>query len=299
MKKLLQNIVNIHKGIPCVIIGSAPSLVNFSYNNFKGQIISVGDSAIRLKNICKFDYWVNSNNEFPIPEIPFHLDIINNFKDYTFVFSDTVAYDTLWHKDNKFLEENILPNWLVFDERHFNKTPCVKRKNCCDILKENMNNDQYKTIQEFVAEVYSTSEFPSQGGTVAEYGLALALILGCNPIYIQGVDIPLTLDEYISPENSYVDNILRETDKLIADRYFKYYSKFSLVYPYWLSIKNKIKNTISRKSVFSKNYQKIMNNFQILSNIAKKENIKIFILSENSNLNKIDGFSYMDYRDIK
>ena len=301
MRLSLQNIVNLHENMPCVIIGGSPNFKNFDYQSFRGIKIATGSVAIRLNNICKFDYWVNSNNEFPIPEVPFHLEIINSFKDYTFVLSDTAAYNSLWKKDKKFLEDNILPNWLTFDERHFHKEQCVKKKNCCNILNENLINDQYKTIQEFVAELYGSSEFPKQGGTVAEYGLALALILGCNPIYIQGVDLPLSKSDYIAYHetgDAFANEVFTKTKKYISRKYFIYYITKFKFYPYYLSIKNKFKNLISRNSIFFEDYDKIMSNFQILSNIAKIKNKNIFILSQISNLNKIEGFSYYDYRKI-
>lgn len=299
MELSLENLVNLHEEKPCVIIGGSDNFKNFDYQKFTGIKIATGSVAIRLKNICKFDYWINSNNEFPIPEIPFHLEIINNFKNYTFILSDTAAYNILWKKDKKFLEKNILPNWLTFDERHFRKEQCKKKQNCCDILKNNLINEEYKTIQEFVAKLYGSLEFPKQGGTVAEYGLALALILGCNPIYIQGVDLPLHDHQpYYETKDTFANEVFAKTKKYISRKYLVYYLKNFYFYPYWVSMQNKIKSFFSKKSIFFQDYNRIMNNFQILSNIAKTKNKKIFILNKSSNLNKIEGFVYQDYRKV-
>ena len=64
-------------------------------------------------------------------------------------------------------------------------------------------------------------------------------------------------------------------------------------------MQNKIKSFFSKKSIYFDVYNRIMNNFQILSNIAKIKNKKIFILNKSSNLNKIKGFVYQDYRKVK
>ena len=60
-----------------VLFCNSPNMMNFNLN-FKGIIITLSDAIIRGRNKFKANYWVASNNEFPMPEINFHLDIINS-----------------------------------------------------------------------------------------------------------------------------------------------------------------------------------------------------------------------------
>ena len=174
--------------IPCVITGPGPSMLDFPYEDFEGTIISIGDAALRGKGVFVPDFWVCSNSHFPVPEINYHLEIINSFNRTTFVFSETELYGLLWKKSAEYLNTKLKVDWLMFDERHFEGKSCYPKKNCCDLIK---SRDGVYTIQELVSKIYKSKEFAKQGGSVFEYALCLALILGCNPIYIQGVDLPI------------------------------------------------------------------------------------------------------------
>ena len=89
MKISLDEIFNVHKGEPCLILGSGDSLNNLKYENFSGKIIALGSTILRLKKLEKISYFVSANNHFPIPEIRFHLDFLNGLTNTTWLMSDT------------------------------------------------------------------------------------------------------------------------------------------------------------------------------------------------------------------
>ena len=82
----ISEIINSERNNAALILGSSKRMENFPFESFKGKIITIGDTIIRGKKLFKADYWVAANNEFPIPNIPFHLDLINEYKDTKFFF---------------------------------------------------------------------------------------------------------------------------------------------------------------------------------------------------------------------
>ena len=135
---------------------------------------------IRARNIVNPDYWVASNDEFPVPYESCHLKIINFLKKTTFVFADSALHARLWHYDYKYLKENIHINWTTFDERHFRGAKCNPKNKCCDLI--NLEHRHKMTIQEILANKYNSKNTASIGGTVAEYAFALALYLNFKEI---------------------------------------------------------------------------------------------------------------------
>jgi hypothetical protein len=194
-----SDIVNKHINKPCLIVGPGPTMANFPYDKFKGTIISVGDAAIRGKDLFVPNYWVSSNSHFPVPEIDFHLEIINSFINTTFLFAQTELYAFLWDKSQNYLNNNLKVNWLMYDERHHKGYRCFPNKKCCTLIN---NREGFFTIQEFVSKIYKHDQVAKQGGTVFEYALCLSLILGCNPIYIQGIDIPFKTKKKLDIKNN-------------------------------------------------------------------------------------------------
>ena len=77
----IEDLINCHKNNDCLILGSSPQMMNFNFDNFNGKIMSVGDSYLRIPKKINIDYWVVSNNEFPIWLICFeeNFSLLNNF----------------------------------------------------------------------------------------------------------------------------------------------------------------------------------------------------------------------------
>ena len=179
---------NREKDRNCLILGGAKSINEIDYSNFKGVIISMGDTPIRLIGKCKIDYWINSNSIFPIPDVDFKK--INQLDTTTFLFAHSVV-----RKQNyDIINSNFKIPWFEYDQRHFGAKECndqidtrfflKKKQNCCNKIGK-------ITLQEYLKKKFNTTVHYSTGDTVALHALALAIILGCKKIYIGGVEIPI------------------------------------------------------------------------------------------------------------
>ena len=300
----------------CLIIGPGPTMNDFPFKNFKGVIISIGDSAIRGKNFFTPNYWVCSNSHFPVPEIAYHLDIINSFEKTTFLFAETELYGLLWSKSQHYLNTHLKINWCVYDERHFLGKNCQPKKNCCNLIR---SRDGVFTIQELVSKIYNFPKIAKQGGSVFEYALCLSLILGCSPIYIQGVDLPTNSAipsrdiDYVQHgdlgQKYYVDpvsksellelykktslDISMQVNKNIKKNMLFFFKKIFNLKKYLFNFFFKIK-----LKGFSDSIETILHNCGIYSQIAKENNKKIFYLSANSSLKNIKNLSYVNSKNL-
>lgn len=219
MKINTSEIINKHRNVPCVIAAHGPSL-----NLNKEKIIQ----AQKQKKIIRFsvnnwwdyfednpDYWILSSTVFTMER---YFNFLNE-KKLTVFYSDDGDFTS---KD--FLEKNANFDWLVYDQRHWKKKNCIeilkdfkghylKNKNfdykeygnnmimwqpprhlsnfglaldgkCCS-----MNIPARNTIQETLMQISGIDEHYSTGDTVAFHAIAFAIIMGCNPIYVSGMDL--------------------------------------------------------------------------------------------------------------
>jgi hypothetical protein len=301
MRIKIENIFNKHSGEECIIVGSGHTMNKFDFKNFKGKIIFCGTAILRLQKIIP-DYLVSCNNHFPVLNIKSHLNFLNQYKKMTWIFSDTGCYNDIWEYNEKDFND-LIPNYLTFDDRHFEQKKCKPEKKCCQFLSLYKNR---KTIHEIVEEIFNI-KFPSQYQqtiSVAELALMFGLLMNFKKIYIQGVDMPsekyqgkILNKKYYGYENSNADKILDEALKIIRKKYFFYYLSTLNLKPYFFSIFRRL------QIIFNKNYsdfkldlQKSLNTFSWLSSIAKKNKIKIYNLSPLSNLKLVDGIKTISSR---
>ena len=293
MEIFLDEIFNKHKGEPCLILGSGKSLNELNYENFKGKIIAVGTTILRIKEKKNISYFVSANNHFPIPEIKDHLDFLNNLKNTTWLMSDTAAYNDIWVKNHSFLKENLKINWLSFDDRHNKGELCNPKKECCKIVR---NKNDHKTLQEFFFEKKANKNSFFKAISVAEFGLIFALLFGCNPIYLAGIDIPRENywahsknRDYYGFKSEYADNFLNKTNKVIKKKYLYYYLKNFNFFPYIQSAYLQLMNKIFKKSFFSFDLDTFEKNFKEITNIAKKNHQQIINLGNSDIIKHTDG----------
>lgn len=314
METNLSSLINKNYDKPCLIIGPGPTMSEFPYKEFNGSIISIGDSAIRGKDLFTPDFWICSNSHFPVPEIDYHLKIINNFKDTTFLFAETELYGLLWNKSQEFLNKNLKVDWILFDERHFQGKNCYPKKKCCDLIAS--KNGVY-TIQELVSKLYSNNKIAKRGGSVFEYALCLSLILGCNPIYIQGVDLPVSgslgkpnffekgdlgQEYFVEKKNKVeLESLYKKTFKDIsikAKELEKNKPSFNLLKKVSHRLKRYYNYFKNRTMGFSEVIDLILYNCSIYSEIAENNNKKIFYLSPNSSLKLVKNMNFKDPKDL-
>jgi len=317
MELKLENLINKEKKNSCLILGTGETMMDFPFKKFNGKIIVIGDSAIRGQGLFKPDYWVVSNNHFPVPYISMHRKIINQFKKTTFFFAESTLHDFLWKKKIHILKKYLKVNWSFYDERHFNFKKCVPENKCCKYI--NKNRD-YSTIQELVSKIYKHNSCASLGGTVFEHALAIALILGFSKIYIQGVDLPTKhIKNLIEKENigvktaplgyryatdginkknlSNLEKIYSKTMMIIEKRSRKLFREQSNIFDYLYYCFSKIIVKFIKKKntyvLFKNEILFILKNIKIYANIAKKNNIKIYNLSKKSNLNRVKNITFL------
>lgn len=269
------------KDKPCLVAGLAPNIKNFPYKRFEGVYITMGDGPFRLSKYFKADYWINANSIYPIPEE--HLKSINSQKDTVFLFADSVCYSNRKLYPN-FLNDNLEVDWYSFDQRHFQGTPCSPKDHCCQVL------DAYpdrKTLQEYIQDEYNEDTHYSSGSTVAVHALALAIYMGCNPIYLHGIEIPLYQDDYKYVEDKRADKVSGTNATLKSDNIFKKIR--NVLYKY---------GVLKMKTDFYHSKDEIISDFRYLVKLAQKNGIEVKILSTTSTLCCIPELKYLNPGDI-
>ena len=318
-KLRLEDLIDSEYGNSCVLLGPGPSMVDFPFSSFEGKIICFGDSILRGKNFFEANYWIASNNEFPVPDYKKHLDIINSFKNTKFIFSDSALYDNLWTKSEVYLEKNLKVDWACYDDRHFDNKPCIPKKKCCDLI--NSINKRL-CLQEMFKKKFNSKDFKIEiGNTVAEYALYLALVLGFKKIFIQGVDLPRENKDYIYYKNDEVDELMNQTMKFISKSLRKKYLLDKGIFKFFITrILNKLslpksnlysygKNQIfnrltkkivaNKKSIFNNDINNILSRFDNIAKIVKPFDIQIINVNKKSTLNECKSISYLSPNSIQ
>lgn len=247
MKLSIEDIINKHKGQPCVIALHGPSLNNNiedieRLQKEKGYIrLSVNEWYDYFKT--KPDYWVVSNSEFTIKNsiLPnytwdvhyrYPKDVFNKYK-VPLLYNCTADLT-----DSSFVEHNLKCDYYPFDSRHFQQKKCSEilssfksyyeeNKNfdfkeygnneimwhprsvkgtscskeyaafgsgwsrdnrCCHKISENQ-----QTIQEILQQHSGYHKHLGPGVTVGTFAIILATLMGCNPIYVSGLDLDYSL----------------------------------------------------------------------------------------------------------
>lgn len=183
---------------PAIVIGSAPSAVNFDYRNFKGIRIGVGDMPWRAREFGPYDYWVTANNLFPLPWRRAHARAIrrapiNNLLLATAAFGGQTPEGARMCHEAMTRDRALVPT-ILFDQRHFQGHLCEPVDGCCEIFVKSAIGE---TIQEQLVRRSPCANTTYDGShSVAFHAIALAIMLGATPIYVAGVEFPLDRKDY-------------------------------------------------------------------------------------------------------
>ena len=192
-----SHIKNLHQGQPAVIVGGSKGIERFPYKDFNGIIISMGDVPLRTNDIFKTDYWVFANAHWIRPWLLRDANAINFINPkMVFVATNAFAFQPIELIEQQINQsfKNIQTDLFYYDQRHFSGSPCAKGyAGCCRAYK--LLGIEH-TIQEVTKELFNTEDHFSTGSTVAIQALSIAILMGCSPIYIIGVDIPLLQKDY-------------------------------------------------------------------------------------------------------
>ena len=270
---------NLHRKTAAVVMGSAPSVSFASKISEEKIMIAVGDLPWRAPELGPYDFWITANNIFPIPWDDKHAKIIKKINIPTLVScvaQSEVNMQTLNYPEKciKINQVFNLPNVIPYDSVH--QTTDLNEAKEIDSCLFNSKLNSGQSIQELLLKYnHSAKTTYSSGHTVAIHGFALAVLLNANPIYLSGIEIPQTMNKY-----RYINNLKR----------LNYSNETWMEY-----LKRMIKNYIARvgegfSTDFSNmTYEKILEDFSIVTSIASDLGIDVINLSSSSSLTKIKG----------
>ena len=233
MRVELNNILDRHREQPCVISGHGPSL-----NSSKTRIAELQNNKELLRfsvnNWWDYfdtapDYWILSSSEHAFP-MRILFEIINKAGCPIF-YSDDGDFTS-----KELIENQVKGEWLVYDQRHWEGKSCIEiLKEFKNHYEENKNfhftrfgnnetmwhpprcytnsghaldgrccaqNQPVRTtLQEYLRDLSGVDQHYSTGDTVSMHAIAFAIIMGCNPIYVTGLDLNYNKG-YANPDKS-------------------------------------------------------------------------------------------------
>ncbi|HYE68809.1 MAG TPA: hypothetical protein VEA58_09375 [Anaerovoracaceae bacterium] len=165
-----------------------PILSKIDRDKEKYKIISCNN--MDLMTGINFDYWMlaqpaESDNPFCIR---------NAYNRYNGRPNTMLLYtDCLDLTPRQWVADHLTIEYLGYDQRHWSNEPCSwgnlpgGRHICCDgIIPGRLS------IQEYFQKVTGMDHHYGAGDTVGVHMVALAVILGLNPIYVTGIDLDYT-----------------------------------------------------------------------------------------------------------
>lgn len=200
-----SNKVGLVLGLGPSLAKHLPAIKSIDQNKIKFKIISC-NNIDKLTDI-NFDYWMLAQPA----DINSPFNIESNYNRYASRPKTTLLYTDCLDLTPRELVARLLGNinYLGYDQRHWEGKPCTwgnmpnGRHICCEHIIAGR-----KCIQEVLQEVTKTDHHYGTGDTVGVHMLALAVILGMNPIYVTGIDLDYT--------DGYVKNDQPDTEHRIA-----------------------------------------------------------------------------------
>ena len=233
MQLVLKDIIDKHRDSACFIACHGPSL-----NKHKKELVSArqrGDILrFSVNNWWDYfesppDYWVLSSSEhaFTIRKV---LPILKKTKVPIF-YSDDGDFTP-----KSFIRDNLESDWLVYDQRHWEGKKCIEILSDFKKHYEENNNFNFTKygnneimwhpprcysksghsldgrcckqntpprmpVQEELQRLTKTKQHYSTGDTVALHTIAFAILMGCNPIYVTGMDLDYSKG-YANPDKT-------------------------------------------------------------------------------------------------
>lgn len=229
-KNKISDFIDRHKNTPAVVVGSASDIARYPYKESEGLVFGMGDSPLRGVNLFKTDYWVFANTYWIRPWIERDssaIKLINPKK--TFIATAIFAHQEPKSVKKK-IEKTIFQhkdNIVFFDQRHSKLKGCNISQGCC-VAKDILEIEH--TIQEILSYRYNRIDEYSEGATVALHTLAIAILMGCNPISIVGVKIPKLKLDYTYYRTAVTDKLVTQLGSLgpyLDENNCLYYAKFT------------------------------------------------------------------------
>lgn len=194
MKLEIKNIINLHKNKPCITLGHGPhfNTVKHRFKELKDRgfiFISTNDWYSFQEE--EIDYCVICNHVYSIAR---YYESMNRYK--TVICYSDVQELTNREKVNSLLKVDYIP----YDNIHFGNKICSPyplwgydvdgpvgnmtfKQTCCDhFIKDRL------TLSEELQKFSGHIEHCGRGICNIDHQITLALLLGCNPIYVSGIN---------------------------------------------------------------------------------------------------------------
>ena len=190
-RKEFIDIIGIDKNRVGFVLGLGPSLNNNkallkSVDSLKGDYKIISCNNMDMMSDINYDYWMLAQPaEHDSPSCLKNMYTRVNRKGSFFLYTDCLD---LTARD--WVESHLDVDYIGYDQRHHRSEPCGwgnlpgGRAICCQHIIEGR-----LCIQEELANVTGNTELYGAGDTVGVHMVALAVMLGLNPIYITGIDI--------------------------------------------------------------------------------------------------------------
>ena len=271
LQVFISDNASFYAGKTGLVMGSAPSVSvakNLDSNVVK---IGVGDLPFRAENLGPFDFWVSSNGYYPLAHDEKHLSHIRKYCK-KFLLSPQSLQEVDKKNCIKTLDfiSSILPssNIIIYDQTHFGGETCFPKNYCCDFW-DYFGNES--SLQDLLSAQYQIEDSYKITHTVATHGFALAVLLKLNPIYIAGIELPVTVKDY---------------------NYYHWWKNPLPLMRLRLLVQRARKPRL--KTDFGGNaLTDTLKDFENIARIAREANISVYCLNKNSILTKVDGIDYL------
>ena len=122
------------------------------------------------------------------------------------------------------------------------------------------------------------NKLSQETGTIVVYSLMFALLIGCSPIYLQGIELPMHPKGYKHYNPSFRQ---RAQDFYLISRAY---------------IQEWIYGEV--RSHFFHSLKPTLGHFENMANLCHKLSREIYNLSPTSTLNEVKSLPYLDYRKV-
>jgi hypothetical protein len=199
----LDDFIDKEKDKTAFVCGMGPSLSDYIDRINKEDCVKVACSDVDLMTNIIPDYWVFANS--------MNSAVAMNERWKKMETSIIVHADSVDVTSNKWIIENVKNKYIGYDQRHFDNKTCSCCPNGCANFVEGR-----KTIQELLRDYSGIDEKYNTGHTVALHCLALAILLGCNKIFLCGIDLDYTLG-YVDKKTFNGDSFIPWLPEILDD----------------------------------------------------------------------------------
>jgi len=238
----LRHFIASHLNEPALIVGGAPCWLDYPFDKHQGPIFSCGDTPIRAKSYFHTDYWVFANPCWVRPWLDQHARAIEYVSPRkAFVGLTAFAFQPARTVERKIkTAESRLSEYLVYYDHYYPVHLYSNPSSFASVQKARSLLSIDLTLQEHLRNYYRSCTTYSIGGTVAIQCLALAMLMGCNPITTVGIVIPP-----FAPQYSYAKT---ELDQNLYGSLGPYYNENNILSIFGSHIRSNLRSVV--KSAF-------------------------------------------------